>query len=264
MKSLPTVLAVGGSDPTAGAGIQADIRTFESFGVQSAAVVTAITVQTPARVLHVRAVSPALIRDQLRAVLDSMEVHAVKIGMLPTAAAAAAVARVLDDYEIAVVVDPVMRPTRGRPLATDGVARALVAQLLPLATCVTANLSEAARLTGFRVDDLESMKAAARALVDLGPSAAVVKGGHLAGAADDVLWDGRRLRVFAGARIRASDLHGSGCAFASAMAALLARGRTPAQAVAGAKRHVRMLIETSIGAAGGRRMRTPAHHTRSR
>jgi hydroxymethylpyrimidine/phosphomethylpyrimidine kinase len=257
VSSPRTVLAVGGSDPTAGAGIQADLRTLEWFGVQSATVLTAVTVQTPARVLAVEPVSESLIRDQLRAVLDSIEVHVVKVGMLPTPAAVAAVARTLDAYEVRIVVDPVMKPSGGRRLAGAGVRDALMAELLPLTACVTANLSEAAALTGKRVTELAGMKRAARSLVDLGAATAVVKGGHLSARADDVVWDGERMTVLRARRLSPGEMHGSGCAFASAMAALLARGDTPVSAARGAKRYVRALIQAAVSAGDGARLRSP-------
>jgi len=257
VRSLRTVLAVGGSDPTAGAGIAADIRTIESFGVQPTAVVTAVTVQTARRVSTVQPVSTALVRDQLYAVLDSTAVDVVKIGMLPTAAAATTVARVLDLYEVAVVLDPVMRPTKGRALGAPGVGKRLVRDLFPLATCVTANLREAAVLTGRRVRTLAEMQTAARALVALGARTAIVKGGHLEGDALDVVWDGRRMRVLSGARIGGGPMHGTGCAYASAVAALMARGFSLASAAAGAKRHVRVLIRSAVDAPTGGRLRAP-------
>lgn len=260
---LKTVLAVGGSDPTAGAGIQADVRTLEAFGVQCATVVTAVTVQTPSRVLRVQAVSPQLIREQLRAVLDSIEIDVVKVGMIATAVSVSVVARLLDEYDVAVVVDPVLRATRGQALAGAGVCEHIIDELLPRATCVTPNLAEARALTGSYVNDLAGMKRAARALVDLGAAAAVVKGGHLSERADDVVWDGRRMRVLRGERVQRGDraqpaaLHGSGCAFASAVAALLASGHSPARAAAGAKRHVRRLLQTGVEAGDATVLRAP-------
>ncbi len=260
MRRSPCVLAVGGSDPTAGAGIQADIRTIEAFGGQPASVVTALTVQTAARVATVHSVAPALIRDQLHAVLDSMAVDVVKVGMLPTAAAVSVVARVLDQYEVAVVVDPVLRATRGARLAGRGVGARLISELLPLATCVTANLDEAATLTGWTGSQLrtrQDMQAAARALVALGASAAIVKGGHLAGSADDVVWDGRRMRVLKGTRIPGAPMHGTGCAYASAVASALAWGDPIERAAARAKRHVRDLITGALETADGGSIRGP-------
>lgn len=260
---LKTVLAVGGSDPTAGAGIQADVRTLEAFGVQSATVVTAVTVQTPSRVLRVQPLSPQLIGEQLRAVLDSMDIAVVKIGMMATAASVSVVARLLDEYDVGIVVDPVLRPTRGRALAGAGVCECIVEELLPQATCVTPNLAEARALTGSSVTDLAGMQRAARALVDLGAAAAVVKGGHLSARADDVVWDGLRMRVLRGERVRRRKraepgaLHGSGCAFASAVAALLASSYSPARAAAGAKRYVRSLLETGVAAGDGAILRIP-------
>lgn len=260
---LKTVLAVGGSDPTAGAGIQADVRTLEAFGVQSATVVTAVTVQTPSRVLRVQPLSPQLIREQLRAVLDSIEVSVVKVGMIATATSVSVIARLIDEYDVGVVVDPILRPTQGRALAGVGVCERIIDELLPQATCVTPNLAEARALTGSSVTDLAGMQRAARALVDFGAAAAVVKGGHLSARADDVVWDGLRMRVLRGERVgrreqaKLGSLHGSGCAFASALAALLAGGHSPVRAAAGAKRYVRSLLETGVAAGDGVILRVP-------
>jgi len=254
---------VGGSDPSAGAGIQADLRTLERLGVQPVTVVTAITVQTGAAVRRVEAVRAPLVAAQLRALLDALPVAAVKIGMLATAENAVAVARVLRARRgLVVVIDPVLRASGGERLAGAGLRRALVEELFPLAACVTANLEEASSLGGRRVVDRDSMKRAARAIVELGAGAAIVKGGHLAGRPVDVVFDGVAFGLLDGVRVRGRDLHGSGCAFASALTANLVAGRTLSASARAAKRHVAGLLAGARRTGDGAWLRQPPRRSR--
>ena len=256
-RETPVVLAVGGSDPTCGAGVQSDLRTLEAFGVQPATVVTAITVQDGSRVHCFEAVGVGLVGAQLDRIAQALPVAVVKCGMLARAAIVAAVARRVGRWGVPLVVDPVLAASGGEPLGERRLAHALIERLFPLATVVTANLAEAERLSGMPVRDPAEMAAAARALADLGAAAVVIKGGHLDGDPIDVLWDGRRILRFPGARIQARDLHGSGCAFASALAAGLARRRALARSVAEAGAHVRMLIAGARATATGGWLRSP-------
>jgi hydroxymethylpyrimidine/phosphomethylpyrimidine kinase len=240
-RAAPVVLVVGGLDPTAGAGIAADVRTLESLRVASAVAVTAVTVQNGREVLRVVPVAPALLGEQIDAVLSSLPVAAVKCGMLATAKAVAVVADRIGD-RIPLVLDPVLRSSGGQPLASRSMMAALRSKLLPNAAVVTPNLAEASALIGMPVEDVESMAEAARRILMLGPGAVVIKGGHLKGAPVDVLAVGRRVELLRGPRIVTGDMHGTGCAFASALAAGLARGRSVRASVAEARRHVRSLI----------------------
>jgi len=198
-------LTIAGSDPSGGAGIQADVVTFARFGVHGASVVTAITAQDTRGVRAVMGVPPELVAQQLAAVRDDLDVRAAKTGMLLDAAVVDVVADELRRRPVsAFVVDPVLRATSGDALLHPDALDLLRTRLLPLATLVTPNLVEAEALTGRRVDSPAAMRDAARALVDeLGAGAALVKGGHLAGPALDVLYDGRAVHELSAARVGA-------------------------------------------------------------
>jgi hydroxymethylpyrimidine/phosphomethylpyrimidine kinase len=221
--------------------VQADLKTFESFGVGGAAVVTAITAQTATDVLGVSPVTPGLVAAQLEAVLATVTPRVVKCGMLGTPANVAAVANVLVRSRALLVVDPVIAAGGGAALARRGVLEALVERLFPRAAVVTVNLSEAEAIVGAPVGDESSMARAAAAILALGPRAVVLKGGHLAGAPVDLLLVGRRLLRFRSSRV-AHGMHGTGCAFASAVAAGLALDRSVERAVSDARSHVRALL----------------------
>lgn len=241
-RPAPVVLVVGGLDPTAGAGVAADVRTLECLGVASAVAVTALTVQNGRRVSRVVPVSPALLGEQMEVALSSLPVAAVKCGMLPTAKAVGTVAELLGDAGLLLVVDPVLRSSGGQSLASRGVLAALRSTLLRMADVVTPNLGEASALAGMPIADVDGMTEAARRILALGPRAVVIKGGHLRGAPVDVLAVGRRIELMPSRRIASGDMHGTGCAFASALAAGLVRGGSMRRSVAEAQRHVRSLI----------------------
>jgi hydroxymethylpyrimidine/phosphomethylpyrimidine kinase len=232
--ALPTALTVAGSDPSGGAGLQADLRTFAAFDVHGVSVVTALTVQTARGVRSATGVSPALVAAQLDAV---GEVAAVKTGMLLEPAIVEVVAERLRGVA-RLVVDPVMVATSGAVLLVPAAVDVLRARLLPLATLVTPNLHEAEVLTGRPVVTLADMRDAARALVGLGARAALVTGGHLPGEARDVLHDGTTLHELAAPRVPVERAHGTGCVLSAAITAGLAHGRDLATAVADAKRAV--------------------------
>jgi hydroxymethylpyrimidine/phosphomethylpyrimidine kinase len=256
------VCAIGGSDSSAGAGIQADIRTLERLGAQPVSVVTAVTAQSGAAVLKIEPVRSAIVVAQLEAVFDAFPIAAVKIGMLASASNVTAVARVLRRHAgIPIVVDPVLRASGGESLAGRDVARRLIEELLPIAACVTAHVDEAETQNGLRIADRETLKEAPRALCRLGPRGAVVKGGHLGAAAGrsavDVVFDGRTVRSIEGPRLVGRDMHGSGCAYASAVAARLAAGSGLAAAARAAKGHVSELLSGAGRRRGGAWLRQP-------
>jgi hydroxymethylpyrimidine kinase/phosphomethylpyrimidine kinase len=257
-RRVPTVLVVAGSDPTGGAGLQADLKTLEWFGVASAAAVSAITIQTATRVRASHPVPAPTLQAQLAAVAASISPRVIKCGLL----ASAANVEVVADFtarrrHCALVVDPVTAASgRGARLSRKDLAQALVERLFPLASVVTVNLPEASNLCGARVTDEAAMADAARAIADMGPHAVVIKGGHLRGPPVDVLYCGGRLRRFPGVRAPAT-MHGTGCAFASALAAGLALGFGVARAVEDAGAHVRALIAASQRTRDGGRLRAP-------
>jgi hydroxymethylpyrimidine/phosphomethylpyrimidine kinase len=246
--SAPIALTIAGSDCSGGAGIQADLKTFCAFGVYGASVVTALTAQNTVGVHEVQRVEPPFVSRQLIAVLDDLDVAAIKTGMLADAGIIEAVVDVLESrLPLRLVVDPVMVASSGdRLLAADAV-QVLRARLMPLATLVTPNLAEAEALTGRSVRTLAEMHDVATALLDLGARAVLVKGGHLVGApnAVDVLHDGDGIHEYAAPRLSSSSTHGTGCTLSAAITAELARGSDVRGAVAAAKRFVTRAIETA-------------------
>jgi hydroxymethylpyrimidine/phosphomethylpyrimidine kinase len=260
--SVPIALSVAGSDPSGGAGIQADLKTFAAFDVYGAAILTCATAQNTTGVRATGELPVDLVAAQLDAVLEDLAVGAVKTGMLGREEIVAVVAERLATTRAPLVVDPVMVATSGDPLLSDGGVAALRDRLLPLARLVTPNLAEAGVLCGRPVQTLADMRDAARRIADLGPRAVLVKGGHLAGAACDVLLDDGALHELAAERVATGPLHGSGCTLSAAIAAGLARGDALVDAVARAKRFVHDAI--SSAPCVGRGARPLDHRVRPR
>jgi len=251
--NVPIALSIAGSDPSGGAGIQADLKTFAAFDVYGAAVLTCATAQNTLGVRATGELPVDLVAAQLDAVLEDLAVGAIKTGMLGRAAIVEVVAARLAGGSIPLVVDPVMVATSGDALLSpDGVA-ALRTLLLPRARLITPNLREAAVLAGRRVESLDEMRTAARVIRDLGPRAVLVKGGHLAGAACDVLLDGDELHELSAPRVAIDRLHGSGCTLSAAITAELARGATLLAAVRTAKAYVHEAIVRALVVGHGAR-----------
>jgi hydroxymethylpyrimidine/phosphomethylpyrimidine kinase len=240
---MPRALTIAGSDSGAGAGIQADLKTFAALGVYGTSVIAALTAQNTRGVHRVLAVPAAFVRAQLDAVLDDLGADAVKTGMLLDPRTVATVARALAVRDAPpLVVDPVMAAKDGATLLTRRAQETLRVRLLPLATVVTPNRAEAAALTGRRVRDRDDMERAARALVALGARAAVVTGGGSAREACDLLVVDGRARWLRARRLPGPPPHGTGCTFSAAIAAGLARGATIEAAVVAAKRYTHACI----------------------
>jgi hydroxymethylpyrimidine/phosphomethylpyrimidine kinase len=248
---MKVVLSIGGSDSGGGAGLQADLKTFAAFGVHGASAVTAVTAQSADAVLGIHALDPAFVSAQIEAVATSVSVAAVKTGMLATGATLGRVADTLRQLRLPnIVVDPVMAASGGEVLF-DGEQSSWGA-LLPLARVLTPNLLEAEALLGHPVRDLRTMRASARELRALGPQVIVLKGGHLEGDTVDVFFDGERLEELAAPRIPTRKTHGTGCAFASAIAAGLALGAPPLEAVRSAKAYLRAALAHAFSLGRGR------------
>jgi len=252
------VLVIAGSDPAGGAGLQGDLATLAASGVFGMAVPTALTVQARTGVREVVAIAPSLVAAAIRGVLDRLPVDAVKIGMLHDAAVAAAVAAALSRFRGPLVIDPVLRPTRGRALARRDLSGALLTELIPRANVVTPNLDEASALCRQPIRDVEQMLAAGSALRALGASCALLKGGHLAGDAIDVVVDGRGFALIWGARRCSRRTHGTGCALSTLIAVALARGLSERDACIGARRRLdrALCCDHPIGRGSG----AVAHH----
>jgi hydroxymethylpyrimidine/phosphomethylpyrimidine kinase len=235
----PRVLTVAGSDSGGGAGIQADLKTMLALGVHGMSVVTAVTAQDSTGVRGYWELPVAAVDAQLAAVLDDIGVDAVKTGMLASPELVTVTARRLLDVDAPLVVDPVCVSKHGDPLLVEPAVAAIVCEMLPLATIVTPNLPEVERLTGITVDDHAGQRRAADALLALGPTWVLVKGGHLAsGDAVDLLTDGDVVHELRAERIDTVHTHGTGCTLASAIASYLALGLDVPAAVAAAKDYV--------------------------
>lgn len=240
----PIVLTIAGFDPSAGAGIAADLKTFSAHNCYGVAAVTALTVQSTQGVKSVHVIPAAQLRAQLDALLDDIKISTIKIGMLGHRASAEVVAEFLDRAAaVHVVLDPVIKPTSGDVELLDAAGeRFLAEELMKRATVVTPNIAEAELLSGLTIRDFAGMEAAAREIVKRGARAVVVKGGHM-DKAIDVLFDGSEVLSLGGDHLKSENTHGSGCTFASAIASQLACGRPLRDAVLLAKAYVTKAIE---------------------
>jgi hydroxymethylpyrimidine/phosphomethylpyrimidine kinase len=221
----PILLTIAGFDPSCGAGTAADLKTFAAHGCYGVAAITALTVQNTQGVEDVHNTPSATLKAQLEVLAKDCNIAAVKIGMLGNRGNAAIVAEFLDAHTFAHVVhDPVMKSSSGRELLDAAGVKFLAAELLKRASVITPNVPEAEILTGLTIKDVADMEAAARKIVEMGARAVIVKGGHM-GRPTDVLFDGTDMVTLPGERVNEEQLHGTGCTFASALAAHLAVGR---------------------------------------
>lgn len=248
---LPRVLSIAGSDAGAGAGIQADLKTCAALGVYGLTAITAVTAQNTLGVRAVLALPVELIEAQIDAVLEDIGADVIKTGMLPNAAVIEAVAGRIRAWGARTVVDPVMNAKDGAALLAPAALTSLRATLLPLAEIITPNLPEAEALLGRSIETLEEMRTAARDLRTLGPRHVVLKGGHRAGEPIDIYFDGERCIELSAQRVQTRHTHGTGCTFATSLAALLARGWSVERAVAGAKTYVTEAIRQAPGLGRG-------------
>ena len=248
-------LTIAGSDSGGGAGLQADLKTSQAFGVFGTSVVTCVTAQNTVEVREVTVLPARVVLAQIDAVLSDIPVAAIKTGVLPSVEIVRAVAEVLQRPGMPpAIVDPVLVATSGDALAGSDVARELADVLLPAAALVTPNLEEARVLSGRGVETLEEMRAAAAALRDRGARAVLIKGGHLQGLAVDVLLDDQGFEEFSAPRVGEGSAHGTGCTLSAAIAAGMARGLSLRDAVGRAKKFVHRAIENSRFLGAGSRV----------
>lgn len=248
----PVVLTIAGFDPSAGAGIAADLKTFSAHNCYGVASITALTVQNTQGATALVPVEARILKDSIHALLADGAVRAAKIGILGNRANADVVREFLDqNAPLPTVLDPVLRSASGLDLIDAAGLKILREQLLGRATVVTPNLAEAAALTGLKVENVEGMKAAAHKLLEMGARAVVVTGGHLEKAVD-VFFDGAELETFVGDHVKPDNTHGTGCTFSSAVAANLALGRQLRDAVVLAKAYVTEAIRKAYSVGPGR------------
>ena len=246
MNRVYRALTIAGSDSGGGAGIQADLKTFAAHGVYGTSALTAITSQNTRGVTDMLELPASLIESQIDAVITDIGADVVKTGMLSSSTIIEIVAAKARQYSLdALVVDPVMVAKGGDRLLRDDAVDALRSLLVPIAMVMTPNIPEAETLLGVKIETLEDAKEAAQALVGMGARAVVVKGGHLKGPPTDILYDGEEFRAYTSRRIETTSTHGTGCTFASATAANLAKGLPLRQAVSLAKSYVTSAIRTA-------------------
>lgn len=255
---MKKVLTIAGSDSSGGAGIQADLKSFSAHGVFGMSVITAVTAQNTQGVFAVQDIDIHVIEEQISAIFDDIEVDAVKIGMVSRIETIQAVAAGLMKYKPQnIVIDPVMISKSGYYLLQPDAVEAMVTKLLPLATIVTPNIPEAEEIAGMKITSLKEMEEAAAIIHALGPKYVLLKGGHRAEDATDILFDGQEYHHLESRRIVTQNTHGTGCTLSAAIAANLANGYTAYEAVAQAKEYITIAIEHSfpIGKGVG-----PVHH----
>jgi hydroxymethylpyrimidine/phosphomethylpyrimidine kinase len=250
----PIVLTIAGYDPSSGAGITADIKTIAAHRCFGVSCITALTVQSTQGVKRVEPVAAGTVLETLSELARDIEIAAVHVGMLGSASVAAAVARFLKEHRLAsVVLDPVLKSSSGAELLDAGGVEVLRDRLIPLATVMTPNIDEAAMLAGIKVEGIEDMRTAAARLHRIGAANVVITGGHLAQPVDLLSQDGgAHMEEFPGKRIESRATHGTGCAFATALACNLALGHPLAESVRRAGDYVRKAIAAAYPIGRGR------------
>jgi hydroxymethylpyrimidine/phosphomethylpyrimidine kinase len=256
---MPSVLAIAGSDPSGGAGIQADLKTYAALGVYGMAAITALTAQNTREVTGVHEVPADFVAQQIDTVFADITPDAVKTGMLSSAPIIRAVAAKAREFSFRnLVVDPVMVAKSGDRLLREDAVLALREELIPVAHVVTPNLPEAGDILGRAIDTVSAMREAARGIHALGAKNVLVKGGHLAGdEITDILFDGQEFHEFTGARVQTNNTHGTGCTLASAIAAYLALGEPLPEAVQQAREYLTGALEAAYDIGHGH---GPVHH----
>ena len=252
---MTSVLTIAGSDPTGGAGVQADLKTFAAHGVYGVSVITAVTAQNTLGIVESTVMSADLVIAQLEAIAGDSAPDAVKVGMLGTAAIVEAVAAAIEELELpSVVLDPVIASSSGGRLLDDDGVQAMLLRLMPLCRVMTPNIPEAEALSGCRIASAADARKAAERLVDMGAESVIVTGGHAPGTdVVDLFYDGTQFVELHGRRVDAR-AHGTGCTYASAIAAGLARGRPMTEAAAEAQRYVAGALTHAVTIGKGARV----------
>ena len=250
---MKTALTIAGFDPSGGAGIQADLKTFHAHGIYGLSAVTAVTVQDTQKVYGIYEINPQVVYDQIICLLKDAEIHAVKIGMLVNTEVIDAVADALSSVMLpAIILDPVMISTSGfKILAPDALNR-LVTRLFPVIDILTPNICEAEALTGKNITTIKEMKASANDILKMGVKKVVVKGGHMPHKlATDILYDGLNYKIIESKWADSNNVHGTGCTFSSAIAANMAMGKCFFEAATCAKTYITSAFEYTVSPGKG-------------
>lgn len=252
--NLKKAVTIAGSDPCAGAGLQADLRVFVSLNVYGMAAPTAITIQNTKGVKEIIPLPESSLRKQLQTLLEDVKIDALKTGMLLTKENVLAVEEAIKKYKIRkFVLDPITKSSTGVELLKRDAILLLKKRLFPLAMIITPNINEAEILTGIKIKDEEDVRLAAKMLYEMAPKYVLIKGGHLKGDANDFLFDGKKFMVFKGKRVKGVKLHGAGCVFSAAITAYLSKGLSVEEAVGEAKKFINTAIKKSVAIGKGRR-----------
>lgn len=244
---MKKVLTIAGSDCSGGAGIQADLKTFSALGVFGMSVIVSVVAENTSRVIDIQNISPDMIKKQIDAVFEDIDVDAVKIGMLSTPQCMEAVAEKLKQYKPHnVVIDPVMYAKNGSPLMQPTSIDTLIKSIIPLADVLTPNIPEAEKIADMEIKSHNDMENAAKKIQSMGCKAVIIKGGHAVGDATDILYDGNKMYYYKASRIDTKNTHGTGCTFSSAIGAYLGKGLGVENAVSKAKEYVTTAITHSL------------------
>ena len=249
-KKLPVALTIAGSDPSGGAGIQADIKTFTALGVYGQSVITSLTAQNIAEVTAIQDIPPEFVGKQIDALQSDLGFDSVKIGMLSNKKIISVVADKIKKYKIKnVVLDPVIVSTSGALLLKKNAIGLLKSELIPKSLVITPNIHETEVLTGKTIRGIESIKQAAIELKELGCTYVLIKGGHRRDTvnSNDLLYDGKKFKEFRAKRLQGMNFHGTGCTFSAAICAGLALGKSPEDAVRSAKKFISSSLAQSLG-----------------
>jgi hydroxymethylpyrimidine/phosphomethylpyrimidine kinase len=242
---------MAGSDPTGGAGIQADLKTFAAMGVYGLSVIACLTAQNSSGIQGVYPVPPLFIRSQLESLLEDFRIDAFKIGMVYQTDIIKELARLIREHGLKnLVLDPLLRASSGGDLLQEGGIKLLKEELLPLTTIVTPNLHEAGMLTGLEIKELDSMREAARRIHAMGPSFVLIKGGHLKGQIQDLFFDGKTC-IMTPMERNPEEVHGTGCTLSAAITAGLAKGLTISEAIFKAQEYTQRVIKGAFSVGKG-------------
>ncbi|HLR40743.1 MAG TPA: bifunctional hydroxymethylpyrimidine kinase/phosphomethylpyrimidine kinase [Virgibacillus sp.] len=252
MNQIPCALTIAGTDPSGGAGIQADLKTFQELKSYGMSIITSVVSQNTTGVQDVYHLPTSVIETQLASVLDDMNVHAFKTGMIADREMMKVIQEKIKNLDVAYVMDPVMVTTSGDTLIEEDARDFLRDELLPLTTVVTPNIPEAEYLLNRKIEHVEDMKKAAKDIVtEFGVEAALIKGGHIKGDATDFLYDGNEVHTFSADRVDTRHTHGTGCTLSAAITAYISQGYSLEKAVDNAKKYVTIAIQHSLALGNG-------------
>ncbi|MCL2793475.1 MAG: bifunctional hydroxymethylpyrimidine kinase/phosphomethylpyrimidine kinase [Spirochaetaceae bacterium] len=244
---MKKVLSIAGSDCSGGAGIQADLKTFSAHGVFGMSVVTSVVAENTSRVIGIQDVLPDMVKQQIDAIFEDIEVDGVKIGMLSNTEIMTAIAEKLLEYKpVNIVVDPVMYAKNGAPLMESNAIDTLIKKIIPLAHVITPNIPEAEKIANMEIKNQKDMEDAALKINKMGCPNVLIKGGHSTGDATDILYDGKNFSYYKKERINTKNTHGTGCTYSSAITSNLALGLSIVEAITNAKEYVTTAIKFSF------------------